>query len=266
MQYLSILSEIKAFNEFLGGKWRLIILDQLFANPIRFRDLQKNIDGITPRMLTKELRILEKFELVEKIVYREVPPRVEYSLTDKGVRLFPLLESIKLVGSEFLKEIEANPGLIAQPKLLKVKKTEALRVLKPEPKVENTFSDDLGNQFVKIDVNNLEPIKEDIPLRNVSLSTKKRIEDLHIEEIDIFKEDIQENTFLDSVSEDAIEFSFESDFIKIDEVNENEASIISEVVLPQIFSQKQEASSQEEKQESKQDAKQKVTTVQLSLF
>jgi DNA-binding HxlR family transcriptional regulator len=266
MQYLSILSEIKAFNEFLGGKWRLIILDQLFANPIRFRDLQKNIDGITPRMLTKELRILEKFELVEKLVYREVPPRVEYSLTDKGVRLFPLLESIKLVGSEFLIEIEANPGLIAQPKLSKTKKVQIAKETKPEPKVENTFSDDLGNQFVKIEVNKPEAIKEDLPLRNVSLSTKKRIEDLHIEEIDIFKEDIQENTFLDSVSEEAIEFSFESDFEKIDEVSENEITVNSVADLHQNDSKEQELSLFEEKQETKQDAKQKVTTVQLSLF
>lgn len=266
MQYLSILSEIKAFNEFLGGKWRLIILDQLFANPIRFRDLQKNIDGITPRMLTKELRILEKFELVEKLVYREVPPRVEYSLTDKGVRLFPLLESIKLIGSEFLKEIEENPSLIAQPKLSKTRKVQIAKGTKPEAKIENTFLDDSGNQFVKIEINNLEPNNEDIPLRNVSLSTKKRIEDLHIEEIDIFKEDIQENTFLDSVSEEAIEFSFESDFEKIAEVSENEETINPEIDLSHNDSEKQELFSLEEKPATKEDAKQKVTTVQLSLF
>jgi DNA-binding HxlR family transcriptional regulator len=266
MKYLSILSEIKAFNEFLGGKWRLIILDQLFANPIRFRDLQKNIDGITPRMLTKELRILEKFELVEKLVYREVPPRVEYSLTDKGVRLFPLLESIKLIGSEFLKEIEENPSLIAQPKLLKVKKTEALRDLKPEPKVENTFIDDAGNQFVKIEVNQPQTDKEDIPLRNISLSTKKRIEDLHIEEIDIFKDDIQENVIIDSVSEDTIEFSFESDIYIKDEEQDVADSIILETALPQNPIENVETSSHIEKEESTQDSRQKVTTVQLSLF
>lgn len=101
MKYNSVKDPIRIYNEILGGKWRLLILYQLFSSTQRFKDLQHNIDGITPRMLTKELRLLEKFNIVEKEVYREVPPRVEYSLTDDGVKLFPLIENIKRFGETF---------------------------------------------------------------------------------------------------------------------------------------------------------------------
>lgn len=101
MKYNSTKDPIRIYNEILGGKWRLLILFQLFAKTQRFRDLNKNIEGITPRMLTKELRILEKYNLVEKEVYREVPPRVEYSLTDDGVKLYPLIENIINFGEQF---------------------------------------------------------------------------------------------------------------------------------------------------------------------
>lgn len=101
MKYNSVKDPIRIYNEILGGKWRLLILYQLFSHTQRFKDLQQNIGGITPRMLTKELRILEKFNIVEKEVYREVPPRVEYSLTDDGVKLFPLIENIKRFGETF---------------------------------------------------------------------------------------------------------------------------------------------------------------------
>lgn len=101
MKYNSVKDPIRIYNEILGGKWRLLILYQLFSSTQRFKDLQTNIDGITPRMLTKELRTLEKYNLVEKEVYREVPPRVEYSLTDDGVKLFPLIENIKRFGESF---------------------------------------------------------------------------------------------------------------------------------------------------------------------
>lgn len=101
MKYNSVKDPIRIYNEILGGKWRLLILYQLFSSTQRFKDLQQNIGGITPRMLTKELRILEKFNIVEKEVYREVPPRVEYSLTDDGVKLFPLIENIKRFGETF---------------------------------------------------------------------------------------------------------------------------------------------------------------------
>jgi DNA-binding HxlR family transcriptional regulator len=101
MKYNQYKDPIRIYNEILGGKWRLLILYQLFQKTQRFKDLTINIEGITPRMLTKELRTLERFNLVEKEVYREVPPRVEYSLSDEGVRLYPLIESIINFGTNF---------------------------------------------------------------------------------------------------------------------------------------------------------------------
>lgn len=100
MKYHSVKDPIRIYTEVLGGKWRLLILYQLFSSTQRFKDLLKSTEGITPRMLTKELRSLEKFNLVEKEVYKEVPPRVEYSLTDEGVKLYPLIENIQSVGNQ----------------------------------------------------------------------------------------------------------------------------------------------------------------------
>lgn len=108
MKYNSTKDPIRIYNEILGGKWRLLILYQLFAKTQRFKDLNHNIEGITPRMLTKELRMLEKHNLVEKEVYREVPPRVEYSLTDDGVKLYPLIENIIKFGEVFAYLLDEN--------------------------------------------------------------------------------------------------------------------------------------------------------------
>lgn len=111
MKYHHVKDPIRIYNELLGGKWRLLILYQLFQKTQRFKDLTCNIEGITPRMLTKELRTLEKYNLVEKEVYREVPPRVEYSLSDEGVRLYPLIESIIRFGEEFAHLLSGNDSL-----------------------------------------------------------------------------------------------------------------------------------------------------------
>lgn len=114
MRYHEIKDPIRIYNEILGGKWRLLILFQLFRKTQRFKDLGQSIEGITPRMLTKELRILEKYNLVEKEVYREVPPRVEYSLTDEGVKLYPLIESIIRFGEEFAYLLEHSEEDLVQ--------------------------------------------------------------------------------------------------------------------------------------------------------
>jgi DNA-binding HxlR family transcriptional regulator len=178
VKYNATLNSIKAFNEFLGGKWRLVIIDQLFSNTQRFKDLLVNIDGITPRMLTKELRSLEKVNLIEKEVYREVPPRVEYSLTDKGVKLFPLLENIKATGDIFLEEIKENPSLltafVVEHKTAKSKKatrsTEILDII---------VDGNTDTKFVKIDIN--KEISQ-LPIRQQTHSTKKRIEDIILDD------------------------------------------------------------------------------------
>ncbi|UFR00390.1 helix-turn-helix transcriptional regulator [Streptomyces sp. Go40/10] len=70
--------------EILGGRWKLAILKQLVAGTHRFGELRRALPGVTQRMLTRQLRELEEDGLVSRTVYREVPPRVEYALTDVG--------------------------------------------------------------------------------------------------------------------------------------------------------------------------------------
>ena len=79
----------------LGDKWSLLVLITLNANgTMRFSDIHKTIDDISQRMLTVTLRTLEADGLVERTVYAEVPPRVEYCLTDTGLSLIPHIESL----------------------------------------------------------------------------------------------------------------------------------------------------------------------------
>lgn len=68
----------------LGGKWKMAVLYHLLAGPCRFSALMRAMGGVTQRMLTRQLREMEADGLVLRTVYREVPPRVEYSLTDTG--------------------------------------------------------------------------------------------------------------------------------------------------------------------------------------
>ena len=74
--------------QLIGGKWKLIILQILiFQGMKRFNELRRQIDGITQTMLTNQLRALERDGLVERKVYAEVPPRVEYTVTDRALAL-----------------------------------------------------------------------------------------------------------------------------------------------------------------------------------
>lgn len=79
---------------FIGGKWKAVILWYLRDEPKRFGELNKLIPGITEKMLSMQLRQLEKDGIVERQVFAEVPPRVEYSLTDMGKNMIPMLEKI----------------------------------------------------------------------------------------------------------------------------------------------------------------------------
>ena len=91
--------------EIMGGKWKSIILFYLLEGPIRFNELQRKVNGITQRMLTKQLRDLEAYGLVHREAYPEVPPRVEYSLTATGMTLKPILQSLRQWGLEHAQDI-----------------------------------------------------------------------------------------------------------------------------------------------------------------
>lgn len=78
----------------VAGKWRPVILYRLRGGTLRFGQLQRAIPDVTHRMLTLQLRELERNGLVARKVYPQVPPKVEYSLTDAGQRLIPALEAM----------------------------------------------------------------------------------------------------------------------------------------------------------------------------
>lgn len=84
-------SKIRITLEVMGGKWKALILFLLSGRTMRFSELQKEIDGITQKMLTQQLRELEADNIVKRKVYPEVPPKVEYSLTEHGKSLIPIL-------------------------------------------------------------------------------------------------------------------------------------------------------------------------------
>ncbi|MBD5540627.1 MAG: helix-turn-helix transcriptional regulator [Lachnospiraceae bacterium] len=96
----------KAVNT-IGGKWKLPILCSLTSNgTTRYNDLLRNIKGISNTMLSKSLRELEDDELVKRIEYLEIPVRVEYALTEKAVRLQPIL--LELIKWEIASEAETS--------------------------------------------------------------------------------------------------------------------------------------------------------------
>jgi len=80
--------------DLIGGKWKALIVWHLGENTLRFSDLKRTMPGITQKMLTQQLRELERDGLVHRFVYAEVPPKVEYSLTEAGKTLLPFLTSL----------------------------------------------------------------------------------------------------------------------------------------------------------------------------
>ena len=87
----------------IGGKWKLPILWHLAdQESVRYNELKRSVRGVTNMMLTKCLRELEDFGLVHRMQYSEIPPRVEYSLTERGKTLLPALEALYAWGREHL--------------------------------------------------------------------------------------------------------------------------------------------------------------------
>ena len=88
--------------EIISGKWTLLIIRDLAAGRSRFCELERSLEGISPRTLSLRLRALEAEGIVARRTYPEVPPRVEYRLTRKGEALVPLIEQMRRYGREWL--------------------------------------------------------------------------------------------------------------------------------------------------------------------
>lgn len=88
--------------ELIGGKWTFSIIYILLNGKKRFKELERSIEGINTRMLVKELKMLEANKIIIRKAYATVPPTVEYSLTEKGMELEPLLNQIKSWGKKHI--------------------------------------------------------------------------------------------------------------------------------------------------------------------
>ncbi len=93
---------IEAALDVIGGKWKGVILYHLRSETIRFNELRRIIPEVTQRMLTKQLRELEVAQLISRKVYAEVPPKVEYSITEYGKTLDPVITALHVWGSDHL--------------------------------------------------------------------------------------------------------------------------------------------------------------------
>ena len=91
-----------ATAELVCGKWTILILRDLADDSARFCELERSLAGISPRTLSLRLRALEEQGVVTRETFAEVPPRVEYSLTEKGRALVPLVEDMRRYGREWL--------------------------------------------------------------------------------------------------------------------------------------------------------------------
>jgi DNA-binding HxlR family transcriptional regulator len=88
--------------EIISGKWTLLLIRDLAEGSQRFCELERSLEGISPRTLSLRLRALEDEGIVERRTYPEVPPRVEYALTEKGRALVPLIEDMRAYGRRWL--------------------------------------------------------------------------------------------------------------------------------------------------------------------
>lgn len=96
--------------EVIGGRWKAVIVFHLLGGMRRFSELQRYLPGVTQRVLTMQLRELEADAIVERTVYAEVPPRVEYRLTPFGHSLEPVLLSLRDWGERHRAEVAALRG------------------------------------------------------------------------------------------------------------------------------------------------------------
>jgi DNA-binding HxlR family transcriptional regulator len=96
--------------EIVCGKWTLLVIRDLADGRSRFCELERSLAGISPRTLSLRLRALEEQGIVERHTFPEVPPRVEYALTEKGLALLPIIEDMRSYGEEWLAADCAGSG------------------------------------------------------------------------------------------------------------------------------------------------------------
>ena len=92
----------------IGSKWKLLIIRNLLVRPWRFNELRKDLEGISQKVLTDSLRALENDGIITRTVYPEVPPRVEYALSELGQSMRPIIDSMEAWGISYKKLMAAT--------------------------------------------------------------------------------------------------------------------------------------------------------------
>lgn len=92
---------LKDVLDIIGGKWSMPIIYILSKGKLRFKEIERNVDGINTRMLVKELKNMESNGIITRDVFATVPPTVEYALTKKGLKLLPSIISLHKWGQEY---------------------------------------------------------------------------------------------------------------------------------------------------------------------
>ena len=94
--------------QLIGSKWKLLNLRNLMARPWRFNELRKDLEGISQKVLTDSLRSMEKDGLIARTVFPEVPPHVEYALSDLGRSMKPIIQSMETWRLQYLNQIQGE--------------------------------------------------------------------------------------------------------------------------------------------------------------
>ena len=90
----------------IGSKWKLLIMRNLLQRPWRFNELHKSLEGISQKVLTDSLRSMEEDGIVTRTVYPEVPPRVEYALSELGESMRPIIQSMEAWGTAYKQKLD----------------------------------------------------------------------------------------------------------------------------------------------------------------
>ncbi len=98
-------------QKLLTGKWTLLIMYHLSTNTLRFNELQRMLPDLTQATLTKQLRMLESDGLIVRKAYNQIPPKVEYSLSELGQHFKPVLEALQVWGIEYIDYIKDKKGI-----------------------------------------------------------------------------------------------------------------------------------------------------------
>lgn len=92
--------------QLIGDKWKVLIIRDLLTGTKRFNELKRSVTGITQKVLTSNLRSMESAGLITRRVYPEVPPKVEYTLTETGLSLKPILDSMFIWGADYKNKLK----------------------------------------------------------------------------------------------------------------------------------------------------------------